>query len=652
MRITPLLLCLIAATTLSAADRTPKAIENGQVVRAPIVEAEAIAEITPESVPSYEMSLDGIRFTVFRIRRSGAEAVRVEFEDIRLAPDQALLVYGTDSNDVWVYGGGPDNAAIVTGDTATIEIQCASECPSDLPFRIVDVEAVSLPEAVDQTAVVSDEVRTGNFRGLDVDYIVRDGMAVYEGDIVLGPADEIEPAYGSRKGSKDAVAITGQSYRWPKGRIPYVIASTVPTPSRILSAISHWNTKLAGTISLVPRTTESVYVQFIRSSSCSSNVGMFRSSNYVFVSDSCSTGSIIHEIGHTVGLWHEQSREDRNKHVKIIWSNIASSALSNFSQQITYGTDIGAYDFNSIMHYPAYAYSANGKPTIQTIPAGIPIGQRTALSTGDIAAVRSMYATTSTTSVITSPTPTPTAPAPISVTISANPATETIVVDGRSYTGSVTVQWVVGSNHTIGAANRSAGGTSSTFIRWNDGGAQSHSVAASSSTTLYKADFALAHRVTAGVNLAEAGTVLIRPASTDDYYAANSSLTLDALAASGYCFTSWTGLIGGTQSRATLAVTKPYTITANFQRGAFTLSETIKYPSSSGGLYSVGITGTGGCTWTAITSASWITLRVPSNGTGSGVLSYQVAPNTTPSARVGVIAVAGRNYFVSQAGSY
>jgi len=52
---------------------------------------------------------------------------------------------------------------------------------------------------------------------------------------------------------------------------------------------------------------------------------------------------------------------------------------------------ISGYDYKSIMHYPTWGFSKNGQPTIETIPPGIPIGQRSELSAGDIAAIHSMY---------------------------------------------------------------------------------------------------------------------------------------------------------------------------------------------------------------------------------------------------------------------
>jgi astacin len=112
------------------------------------------------------------------------------------------------------------------------------------------------------------------------------------------------------------------------------------------------------------------------------------------LADGCGFGSTVHEFGHAWGLWHEQSREDRDAFVTIMWANIRSGKSDNFNQHISDGDDIGVYDYGSIMHYGKYAFHKNGLPTIVSKQAGVTFGQRNGLSAGDIAAVHHIYRTT------------------------------------------------------------------------------------------------------------------------------------------------------------------------------------------------------------------------------------------------------------------
>lgn len=74
------------------------------------------------------------------------------------------------------------------------------------------------------------------------------------------------------------------------------------------------------------------------------------------------------------------------------------------------------------------------------------------------------------------------------------------------------------------------------------------------------------------------------------------------------------------------------------------------YPSV-GGLGNISVTAGSGCSWTAISQASWIIITSGSSGTGSGTVSYQVATNFSPGLRQGQIIVAGQAFLISQEGS-
>ena len=243
----------------------------------------------------------------------------------------------------------------------------------------------------------STEVRTafisGNtFRARAVQYVVVDGDAVFEGDIILGTAEQVEQESEMLKAEvrgevQSGVIITGSQFRWPNCTVPYDIDPALPNQARVTDAIAHWEANTNFNFVLRTPANAATYpdwVTFRPGSGCSSAVGRRGNQQFVNLAPGCSTGSTIHEIGHVVGIWHEQSREDRDAFVTINWANIQAGFEHNFNQHITDGDDVGAYDYGSIMHYPRTAFGVNGAETITPTDPNAQIGQRTGLSAGDV----------------------------------------------------------------------------------------------------------------------------------------------------------------------------------------------------------------------------------------------------------------------------
>jgi hypothetical protein len=90
----------------------------------------------------------------------------------------------------------------------------------------------------------------------------------------------------------------------------------------------------------------------------------------------------------------------------------------------------------------------------------------------------------------------------------------------------------------------------------------------------------------------------------------------------------------------------PSTTTTTSVQCAYTLQPTSATFPAAGGTGQVSITTTPGCPWSAQSFAAFITVLPPVSGSGSGAVSYTVAPGTA--ARTGSMRIAGQDFIVTQ----
>ncbi|OIN58756.1 peptidase M12 [Arsenicibacter rosenii] len=229
---------------------------------------------------------------------------------------------------------------------------------------------------------------SGYVKGVYMRYMTVNSAAVFQGDIILHPEDiTAEPSIAQTTGRTRLTA------KWPDKIVYYAIDPALPNPTRVYAAMAHIEANTP--IRFVARTTQRGYVLFRNSSGCSANVGYSGSLQYVNLGRGCTVGNAIHEIGHTIGLWHEHTRSDRDQFIRVNYDNIVPGYSYDFNTYIVQGYDGFDYgnqlDLSSIMMYGPYDFSKNGLPTITRRDGSLYTIQRNGLSPLDIATIKAMY---------------------------------------------------------------------------------------------------------------------------------------------------------------------------------------------------------------------------------------------------------------------
>ncbi|OXA39487.1 flavastacin isoform X2 [Folsomia candida] len=232
-------------------------------------------------------------------------------------------------------------------------------------------------------------------------YLMRDKFVVEE-----GPSGQPYPEEMGSHFEGDIVVLNGSNwrqssglmdsaYRWPDSTIIYEFDPKFDSnfKENFTRAMAHIMGRTC--IRFKPLDKEDNYIYVTDRGDCSSAVGMRSMGRQeLSLGKYCNCfGTMVHEIVHALGFFHEQSRTDRDDYVTIFWDNIKPGEQNNFEKK---GKDIVdpffvPYDAYSIMHYGAYAFSKNGNATILSNNPEVEIGNRKELSFGDINKINNMY---------------------------------------------------------------------------------------------------------------------------------------------------------------------------------------------------------------------------------------------------------------------
>ncbi len=389
----------------------------------------------------------------------------------------------------------------------------------------------------------------GLFRGMPLTYEQRHNRAIFQGDMVLDHVTSLPHGTALPPG----VGIAYGQYLWPANaqgvaQIPYTVA-TNGGATQLGNAIMAFNTTFTGVIQFVQRGSETDYVTFDfdqnnGSGQCESSVGRVGGEQYVGGSYACSLGTLLHEFGHVVGLYHEMSRPDRDGFITINTANVIKGSLDNFDKVGDNYQDLGLFDYGSVMMYIPFAFTRNGGPVLETIPAGMALSNLTGYTAGDIDSVRRLYGF-----------------APTQVTVTSNPPGLSVTVDGNTITTPQSFAWALKSKHTVSVSSnaQTVAGGSYIYGRWNDSTVASHTItvapgnntlaqpATSPAVTVYTANFIQLSPYTASIQPAGSGSVATNPApqsyqgASGQFFVARQPVTLTPTPTGAYQFVYFAG---------------------------------------------------------------------------------------------------------------
>jgi hypothetical protein len=223
---------------------------------------------------------------------------------------------------------------------------------------------------------------------VEILYAVIEGQPIWAGDILLSDAE----LQGFRAAAVNRL--------WPNGNIKYAFDASLPEAVRtgVLESMDDWAGKTGVRFVEVEEPAGGGYVKIQRGNGgCNAYLGYYGEGTVheLNFGEGCEYASVYaHELGHVLGLHHEQSRSDRDDHVTIHWDNIEPGNAYNYDKYEKHepGQDRGAYDFDSIMHYGSDAFAIDHeKPAMERKGGGL-IAWPSLISAGDALAVSAMYA--------------------------------------------------------------------------------------------------------------------------------------------------------------------------------------------------------------------------------------------------------------------
>lgn len=269
----------------------------------------------------------------------------------------------------------------------TNELKEETSSLNTIPIDVINLEE-AFPNKTKETVTLQNGISFERYNDL----------IIWGGDMII--SEKMFNSFNNPTQTRGGI-VNNPDFKWPNGIVYYKFDSAISktTKEHIQQAMDEWKQSTSKIITFTERTSQKNYIKFINGDGNYSSVGMRGGEQILSISKYDSNkGTALHEIGHALGLIHEQQRRDRDEYININWDNIQSDKKSNFKiweeshAVIKYIPDV-LFDYKSIMLYPSYNSFAidYSKPTMTKKDGSTFNAQRNNLSYIDIVAIYDIY---------------------------------------------------------------------------------------------------------------------------------------------------------------------------------------------------------------------------------------------------------------------
>ncbi|GFR04969.1 astacin-like metalloprotease toxin 1 [Trichonephila clavata] len=225
-------------------------------------------------------------------------------------------------------------------------------------------------------------------------------FAVHNEDLALQNPDLFEGDILGIDPHADRNAIPRDAQRWPNGRVPYQIDPYTTYDAKqkemIKKAMDEYEQKTC--IRFVEKEEdEKDFILIFAGRGCYSKVGKTGGVQALSFGNGCfQLPTLIHELGHAIGFYHEHTRSDRDDYITIHWSAIMNSAKDQF-YKLTPSENrlLDTFDYNSIMLYGERTFSKDGwTKTMTAKEKGVKlldVYDKKGLSDSDVKRIKKLY---------------------------------------------------------------------------------------------------------------------------------------------------------------------------------------------------------------------------------------------------------------------